>query len=168
MRQQSIGLPIDCYNIARRAILARAPIAAPDRRVAVEVRFAICIAPVSEACSMYQKHALGMVVVGICPHRGHMPSSRVPLLLMCYCMCALCTNTVCCTRRTDSHAQPARALRIGVLLYAGAAPCPTARWCSVVIHSTKRWRGNARMHHKKHCIPLVRVCILKCLTFSNT
>ena len=64
VRSQSIGKPIDCYNIAQDAILARIPIATPDRRVAGRVRFVICIVLVSEACSMYHKHALGMVVVG--------------------------------------------------------------------------------------------------------
>ena len=43
---------------------------------------------------MFHKHALGMVVVGICSHCEHMPSSRVPPLLMC-CYSVRCVAMLC-------------------------------------------------------------------------
>ena len=73
----------DCYQfMALRAILARAPLGrTTDRcRRRLTVRFFICIYLISEACSMYHKHALGMVAGG---RTFGATSSRVLLLLMC-------------------------------------------------------------------------------------
>ena len=122
---QSIDKPIDCYNIARWAILACPPPAAPDRRAAVGVRFAIYILLVPVACSMYAK---ACVRDGSGGRTFGATSSRVPPLLMCYCS-THCVPILCAAPAepiaTHSPTVPSG---YDVLLHTGVAPCPTARW----------------------------------------
>ena len=62
-----------CYDKwvdgGEHALTHKARGAQGNHRYSTDMRARICIVPVSEACSMYHKHALGMVVVGAPPVR---------------------------------------------------------------------------------------------------